>query len=157
MSETSEPRKFFTTEEANQALPLVKAIVQDIVREYQEVVDRRNLLQKIRRQRSKASRPANVAYSEELQEVEQELQKKIGVLQEYVEELTHLGIELKDFVKGLVDFPAMMDGREVYLCWHLGEDDVSHWHELDAGFQGRQSLFAGTAGTAAKDTTHETN
>ncbi len=41
---------------------------------------------------------------------------------------------------GLVDFPATLDGRWVYLCWHAGEERVSHWHELDAGFSGRRPL-----------------
>jgi hypothetical protein len=45
----------------------------------------------------------------------------------------------------LVDFRALMEGREVYLCWLLGEEEVTHWHELDAGFAGRQSLLAGSA------------
>ena len=59
---------------------------------------------------------------------------------EYVDELRQLGIETKSVTEGLVDFPAIMDGRMVYLCWRLGELRVSHWHELDAGFRGRQPL-----------------
>ena len=55
-----------------------------------------------------------------------------------------LGVEPKGAVDGLVDFPSMMDGRIVFLCWKLGEAEVTHWHELDAGFSGRQSLVAGS-------------
>ena len=51
-----------------------------------------------------------------------------------------MGVVVKDIDRGLVDFPAVMDGREVYLCWQLGEESVGYWHELDAGFPGRQSL-----------------
>ena len=54
------------------------------------------------------------------------------------------GIELKDYFTGLIDFPCRMDGREVYLCWRLGEPEVGHWHELDAGFAGRQKLLSTT-------------
>jgi hypothetical protein len=50
------------------------------------------------------------------------------------------GIVLRDIDRGLVDFPAVMDGREVYLCWELGEDDVGYWHDLDAGYGGREPL-----------------
>jgi hypothetical protein len=61
-------------------------------------------------------------------------------LAEYVHELNGLGIQLKDFYTGLVDFPCWMEGREVLLCWKQGEPGVDHWHELDAGFAGRQKL-----------------
>lgn len=50
------------------------------------------------------------------------------------------GIVLRDIERGLVDFPAIVDGREVYLCWELGEDDVAFWHELDSGYRGREPL-----------------
>jgi hypothetical protein len=49
-------------------------------------------------------------------------------------------IVLRDLDRGLVDFPAIRDGREVYLCWIDGEDDIGFWHELDAGYPGRQKL-----------------
>ena len=61
-------------------------------------------------------------------------------MQDYEQELRTLHIELKDYFTGLIDFPCWMDGREVFLCWRLGEPEVSHWHELDAGFAGRQKL-----------------
>jgi hypothetical protein len=49
-------------------------------------------------------------------------------------------IVLRDLDRGLVDFPALRDGREVYLCWVEGEPDIAFWHELDAGYAGRQAL-----------------
>ncbi len=55
-------------------------------------------------------------------------------------ELQATGVVLRDLDRGLVDFPAVMDGREVYLCWELGEDEVTHWHDLESGFGGRQPL-----------------
>jgi hypothetical protein len=54
--------------------------------------------------------------------------------------LQEAGIVLRDVDRGLVDFPAIRDGREVYLCWELGEEGVSYWHELESGFRGRQPL-----------------
>jgi hypothetical protein len=55
-------------------------------------------------------------------------------------ELGEMGVVLRDIDRGLIDFPALIDAREVYLCWQLGEDRVSFWHDLEAGFQGRQPL-----------------
>jgi hypothetical protein len=50
------------------------------------------------------------------------------------------GIVVRDIDRGLVDFPAILDGEEVYLCWELGEQEVGWWHEIEAGFGGRQPL-----------------
>lgn len=54
--------------------------------------------------------------------------------------IDELGVILKDLEAGLVDFPAHRNGREVYLCWRLGEDHIRWWHEVDSGFAGRQPL-----------------
>lgn len=56
-------------------------------------------------------------------------------------ELEALGIVLRDIDRGLVDFPAILEGREVYLCWEQGEERIGFWHHLDAGFGGRQPLI----------------
>lgn len=58
----------------------------------------------------------------------------------YVAELGELGVEFKDYERGLLDFPGERDGRAVYLCWQLGEPAVRFWHELDAGFPGRRPV-----------------
>jgi len=56
-------------------------------------------------------------------------------------EIHEAGVQLKDYDRGLIDFPAMRDGRIVLLCWQLGEgDEIEWWHETDAGFAGRQPL-----------------
>ena len=55
-------------------------------------------------------------------------------------ELEAMEIVLRDLERGLVDFPALREGREVYLCWVEGEDEIGFWHELDAGFVGRQPI-----------------
>ncbi len=49
-------------------------------------------------------------------------------------------IQIKDLDRGLIDFPALIDGKEVFLCWEKAEDDIQFWHELDAGYAGRQPL-----------------
>jgi hypothetical protein len=57
-----------------------------------------------------------------------------------LDQLADWSIELKDISTGLVDFPAMRDGRVVYLCWKLGELTVAYWHDIETGFAGRQPL-----------------
>lgn len=61
-------------------------------------------------------------------------------LQAALRELQEMEIVLRDLDRGLVDFPAVRDEREIYLCWEEGEEEIAFWHELDAGHAGRQSL-----------------
>jgi hypothetical protein len=134
-------KKHFTIEQANQMLPLVRAIVGDIR-------DLASDLQ-VRRERMQHARPKGKGslgslYDEEARQSERDLGRDAAKLEEYVDELRKLGVELKGW-DGLVDFPSMMDGREIYLCWKLGESEVAHWHELNAGFSGRQKLYANAA------------
>ena len=51
-----------------------------------------------------------------------------------------MGVQIKDFDRGLVDFPHLRDGREVFLCWELDEDDIEFWHDIDGGYGGRERL-----------------
>jgi hypothetical protein len=69
-----------------------------------------------------------------------ELAEQIQTMQELINELSGFGCELKDPTIGLIDFLSLRNGREVYLCWHLGEERINFWHYLDAGFAGRQPL-----------------
>ena len=141
MTDNYRPAKLFTVEEANAALPLVRAITSDLVELSREVMDRRERLALLGGRRSGTTQDA---YSEELAQIEEELEKDKEQLQVYVEELRALGVEPKSGPEGLVDFPSLMDGRVVFLCWKFGEPEVTHWHELEAGFAGRQSLVAGS-------------
>ena len=128
--------KTFSVEEANKALPLVKAIVGDIVRQF-EVVN--GLKQRLSAVHGDRRRPANDPYAEEIAHSQAELDAEEAKLGTFIEELTRLGVELKG-PDGLCDFPSLRDGREVYLCWRLGEPLVAHWHEKSAGVAGRQPL-----------------
>jgi len=130
--------KYFTVEEANKALPLVRMIVGDIVRQDRVVED---LHQRLSRLTSERRRPSNDLYAEELAQSQAQLDAEEVKLRAYHEELTRLGVEFKGS-DGLCDFYSLRDGREVFLCWRLGEPEVSYWHDLDAGFAGRQPLGA---------------
>jgi hypothetical protein len=132
--------KTFTVQQANAALPLVKAITSDLATLSRDVTERRQRLAMLvaRRERSVGD-----IYSEELRQIEEELEKDTDRLRELVEELRQLGVEPKGGPEGViatVDFPSIVDGRLVYLCWRLGEAEVLFWHDLDAGFAGRQPL-----------------
>lgn len=70
----------------------------------------------------------------------QEYTDAARTLKEGVERLSGEGIILRDVETGLVDFPAERDGRLILLCWRLGEDSVSYWHDPDTGFPGRRPL-----------------
>ncbi len=108
-------------------LPYVSRIVTDVMAAYQQVTQ-------LRRQLEGSPESANVA------QLERDYETQMQRLSDLVDELHSAGVELKDFEKGLIDFPAIFEGREVLLCWHEGEPQVDHWHEVDAGFAGRQSV-----------------
>ena len=124
--------KIFTVQEANALLPSVRIIVGKIQRSHRKVAA-------YREDAKKASEAAEqggggitdgVAYAAILTE----LTLQLG-------ELEALGVQLKDFERGLVDFPSLRDGRVVLLCWQLGEgDELEWWHDIDAGFAGRTPL-----------------
>ena len=127
--------KTFTIEQANRTLPLVRRIVQDIVDQYvrwQELVKTLDVL---------VAAPAPDATR--IDRLQRDIQAAARGIDAFVRELIDLGVEMKGFDVGLVDFPSELDGRPVYLCWRLGEPAVGHWHERDAGFAGRQPLAPG--------------
>ena len=135
------PQKYFTVEEANRMLPLVGRILTDIVELFGSVHELRLRLDRIRHRRGSDSREQGNPYDEELLQMEKELEQGIQRVEEFIDELKSLNVELKDPVSGLIDFRSQADGRDIYLCWKLGEEEISHWHELDAGFSGRQPLL----------------
>jgi len=128
--------RFFSVEEANKALPLVKMIVGDIARQFEVVGELKQRLSTVRVERR---RPSNDPYAEETAQSRAELEAEETKLGTFIDELNRLGVVLKG-PDGLCDFPSLRDGREVYLCWKLGEPQVTHWHEKNAGFDGRQPL-----------------
>jgi hypothetical protein len=127
--------KVFTVERANSALPLVRRIVADIVAEHprwKDLVSRYELA-------AAGARP-EWGESEEQLALRREIDAVAHRINGFVDELTEIGCLLKGFEDGLVDFYGLQEGRLVFLCWRLGEDEVKHWHELDTGFAGRQPI-----------------
>jgi len=126
-TEPTPSKKFFTLDEARRAMPYVSRIVGDVISCYQDVLEARNHLE--------MPQPGDNVDALKL-----DYDKSMGRLNDFVEELKEVGVELKDFERGLIDFPAMHDGREINLCWHHGEDNIVAWHEVDAGYAGRQDV-----------------
>jgi hypothetical protein len=78
---------------------------------------------------------------DELRLIRLRMQGLIDQMQAAVARIDALGITLRDIETGLIDFPALANGRQIWLCWRLGEDDVAWWHELSEGFSGRRALI----------------
>lgn len=127
-------KRLFTVEEANKTLPLVRRILDDVVRQHR--LWREKILElDLVASSSRVGDPRDRA--EVLEREAQELAREIDG---YQRELEDLGIQLKDRRLGLVDFPSEIGGRRVLLCWRLGEAEVQFWHDEDAGYAGRQPL-----------------
>jgi hypothetical protein len=115
--------KYFTPAEAIKTLPLVKRIVEDILSTTKEMR----------------------LYAEDIQgKVEKDpfMLKMADNVEEFIKELEEIGCFYKDwnFTIGLVDFPSIIDGREVFLCWRSDEETISFYHDIEAGFAGRKRI-----------------
>ncbi len=114
--------KFFTPQEANKMLPLVRAIVADILTHGQAIH----------------------ALSSQIEKPEEdpEINRLMDLLDELFDEIEALGCSYRDwnFSEGLVDFPAKINGQEVLLCWRSDEEKVLHYHDLESGYSGRLAI-----------------
>jgi hypothetical protein len=122
-------QRHYTLEQANAALPWVQERLERL-REAQAL-----LTEKEAREALSEAAPGNGGG-----EPGQVVSEGFLALRAGLTELEAMEIQLRDLDRGLVDFPAMREGREVYLCWVEGEDEIGFWHELEAGYAGRQPL-----------------
>jgi hypothetical protein len=130
----------YTVERANRTLPLVRKIVEDVVRQHR--LWREKILElDLVASTARAGEPR-----ERAEELERDAQSLAREIESFQQELEELDIQLKDRRLGLVDFPSEMNGRQILLCWRLGEPEVQFWHELDAGYAGRQPLSPSLVG-----------
>ena len=124
-------RKYFTIDQANRSLVLVRRVITDVVGQYRHLLDLQEMIDDARmNSRSDAS----------VEQAQREIVLVAQRLQECVSEIEQIGVELKDWSVGIVDFPCIHEGRHVCLCWRLGEADVEHWHYCDEGFAERRPL-----------------
>ena len=124
--------KIFSVEEANSLLPTVRQLVRKIQRAHTQIISYQSEVKQAAEyaEQGGGGIASGVAYAAILMEM-------AGL----VSEIEALGVQLKDFSRGLIDFPSLRDGRVVLLCWQLGEGDrLEWWHDVDAGFAGRTPL-----------------
>lgn len=134
--------KIFSLNEANASLPLVRLIVRDIVRLANSILECRERLDFLRD--SRCDEGLDVLepslYEDELDHIEDSLDEDSMLLKSYINELEELGIEVRSLTEGQIDFPAMIGGNLVYLCWAYGEESVDYWRELEDEFNERQHV-----------------
>jgi len=132
MPTSEEQMKLFTVDEANALLPSVREIVGRIQRSHKSVSRYRDIAKKAAEaaEHGGGGIDDGVRYASVLSDLTLALT-----------DLETLGVQLKDFERGLVDFPSLRDGKLVLLCWQMGEgDELEWWHDVDAGFAGRTPL-----------------
>jgi hypothetical protein len=128
--------KRFTRDEAEELLPYIAPLLFKL----RELKRQQDDLQAQRTELVQKSRGNGHGVDNEAGKVQREMEELGTHINELIEKVQGMGIELKDPELGLVDFRSIREGREVYLCWQLGEEHLSFWHEIDAGFAGRQPL-----------------
>jgi hypothetical protein len=92
-------------------------------------------------ERGRAQHPADAEPEGDVRILRLRMQGVIDQMQAGVARIDELGVTLREIETGLIDFPALASGRQIWLCWRLGEGDIEWWHELGDGFGGRQTLL----------------
>jgi len=124
--------KLFTIEEANSLLPSVRPIVKSIQRSHRRLISFRTTA----KHAAEGAESGGGGMVRGPQYARLLIDLSLGAGQ-----LESLGVQLKDYSQGLIDFPSMRDGRVVLLCWKADEgDELEWWHDVEAGFAGRQPL-----------------
>jgi hypothetical protein len=124
------PAKLFSVEEANRLIPRLRPLIKRVVSSRQGLISIQTEIQKAR---DKAKHDGGSLYGSEYVRL-------LTAFTLAVSQIEETGVLVKDFRTGLCDFPHLRDGRVIYLCWRMDEDRVSYWHEIDAGFSGRQPI-----------------
>jgi len=127
---------YFTREEAEALLPQITVVLRKIQEHRKEMQQSEEELGALRTQAMGNGHHLH----ERMVGLQRNLARQIQTLQALVNELNAFGCELKDADSGLIDFLSLRNGREIYLCWRLGEERINYWHYLDTGFAGRQPL-----------------
>jgi hypothetical protein len=130
-------RRYFTPDEANEALRELRPLAEEMVALRRELVEA---------QAERASLGAQVGTNggdltpSDFADADERLEQAASELARCVERIQADGVLVKDLDRGLLDFPARREGEEILLCWHVGEDEIRFWHGTDEGFAGRKPL-----------------
>ena len=128
--------RYFTREEAEALLPKISVVLRTIQEGRQHL---RGLSQELEALHMRAMGNGHHLHGR-IKKLQEDIETLGQVLGNAVDELDNFGCELKDPDLGLIDFLSLRNGREIYLCWLLGEDRIDYWHDLHTGFAGRQPL-----------------
>ena len=128
--------RFYAIDEANAALPDVERILGALREQRGELIEARD--RAVGLTPEDGTPPPEAA--EQLRLLRLRMQGLIDQMQAGVARLVELDITLRDIQTGLIDFPALVSGRPIWLCWRLGEPDVGHWHAQNEGFDRRRPL-----------------
>lgn len=131
------PTHMFTLEEATALLPWLRERLQALTPLYQQLVALQGELEGLVRS---ARTNGGSSLEDELSQHQRTAQRLTRQVEEGVQAITRRGILVRDIVRGLVDFPSMRHGQEVYLCWTLAEERIEYWHPTNTGYAGRQPL-----------------
>ena len=136
---TSDPggQRLFTLEEANAIVEQITPLLERLREEHAALMEARQTFGEY------ANNLRHHGFLVEGHRVESEISEHIARLRGGIESIADLGVEIKNLEWGLVDFPAIRNGEIVYLCWRLDEGPIRYWHDLDAGFAGRQPVDDG--------------
>lgn len=131
------PPRYFTLEEATEALEELRPIAEEMVARRRELVEAQG-----RRAALGAQVGANGGdlTPSDFADADDELEQAASALARCVEQIEAAGVLVKDLDRGLLDFPALRDDEEILLCWHVGEDDIRYWHGIEEGFAGRKRI-----------------
>ena len=129
--------RYFTVEEANSLLPELRVILQHIEARRGQLEEHQQSLEAIRQQ---AGGNGYRLAGEKFQRLRREADLILEECNTAIKKIETLGCVLKDFHLGLIDFPSMRDGQEVFLCWKPDESEVGYWHGLTEGFAGRKPI-----------------
>jgi hypothetical protein len=136
-SNTGLERRVFTVEEANEALAEVRPLAERMVEGRQALAKTTEELEHLHQ--TIGSNGGDLS-PQEVQELYDRAGREALEVAGCVDAIGKLGVQVKDLDQGLVDFPARLDGEDVLLCWHVGEDEIRYWHGVDEGFAGRKPL-----------------
>ena len=126
--------RHFSVEQAEATLPLVRRIVSDLL----DLHPRWRLA--VAAFEAEQAAVSSSGETPDARTTRIEAGRLAGEIEACIEELEQIGCAFKGFDAGLIDFPAVLDGRDVFLCWHYDEPHVAHWHEILGGFAGRQPI-----------------
>jgi hypothetical protein len=132
--------RFFDIDAANEALVEVGPLLATLADQRAELIRLRDRTIAASTPSTGGAAPNETIDAEEARRLHLRMQGVIDQMAAAVARIDALGITLRDIERGLIDFPALAGGRQVWLCWQLGESDVAFWHELDTGFGSRQPL-----------------